>query len=359
MPETRFSTYKGAIHIHSDLSDGTGDINLITRAAKNAGLDFIIVTDHNHYDRDEGIINGVYVIKGEEISPLDCNHYLALGINEKIDFCDNSQTYIDEVRAQGGFGFAAHPDEGAGVNEGVDDSGTERKNSYHCIPWTDKNIKPDGVEIWNWFSSWADSLDDSNIFTLAYAYLFKHNLVGNPKNRTLKWWDDLNNESEKIVPALGGVDAHALKINKYIIPVTIFPYETCFKTITNIIYLKEELSNDFQTAKSQILDAIKNGNNTIVNRHISKELPEIYIKDSQNVYSFGEEIELRKDLCIHFESDKLMEIRLIYNGNEEGKYSSRDLILPVTKSGKYRLEVFYRGKGFLYTNPFYVKEKAE
>ncbi|MBR6126960.1 PHP domain-containing protein [bacterium] len=344
---------KGAIHIHSTLSDGTGDIDLITRAAKKSGLDFIIVTDHNYYDIDEGIINGVYVIKGEEISPSDCNHYLAFGTKEKIDFCDNPQTYIDEVRAQGGFGFAAHPD------EGICDNGEKRKNSYHCIPWTDKSIKPDGVEIWNWFSSWADSLNDRNIFTLAYSYLFKHNLVGNPKNRTLKWWDDLNNESEKIVPALGGVDAHALKIKKYIIPVTIFPYETCFKTITNIIHLKEELSKDFQMAKNQILNAIKNGNNTIVNRYISKELPQIYIKDSQNTRSFGEETELSKDLCIHFESKRFMEVRLVYNGKEVEKIETNNIKIPVTKSGKYRIEVLYKGKGFLYTNPFYVKEKAE
>ena len=345
---------KGAIHIHSTLSDGTGNIDQITRAAKKAGLDFIIVTDHNYYDTKEGIFDGIYVIKGEEISPPDCNHYLAFGINEKIDFCDNPQEYIQKVREQGGFGFAAHPDEGRSDTEGE-----KRKNSYKCISWTDKNIKPDGIEIWNWFSSWADGLDDRNIFTLAYAYLFKHKLVANPKNRTLKWWDELNNETQKIIPALGGVDAHALRINKYIIPVTIFPYETCFKTITNIIYLKEELSKDFQKAKSQILNAIKNGNNIIINRHISKEIPKIYAEDNKNIYSCGEEILLSKDLCIHLTSKELMKIRLVYNGKEEGNFFSCDLILPVTKSGKYRLEVLYKGKGFLYTNPFCIKDKIE
>ena len=66
----------GAIHIHSVYSDGTGNIDLISKAAKKAGLDWIIVTDHNSFDIEEGIYNGVYVIKGEEISPKNENHYL-------------------------------------------------------------------------------------------------------------------------------------------------------------------------------------------------------------------------------------------------------------------------------------------
>ena len=69
--------YIGAIHIHSNHSDGTGDVNLITKAAKSAGLDWIIITDHNNFDIEEGIFNGIYVIKGEELSPADNhNHYL-------------------------------------------------------------------------------------------------------------------------------------------------------------------------------------------------------------------------------------------------------------------------------------------
>ena len=66
----------GAIHIHSVYSDGTGNVDLISNAAKKAGLDWIIITDHNSFEIQEGIYNGVYVIKGEEISPKNENHYL-------------------------------------------------------------------------------------------------------------------------------------------------------------------------------------------------------------------------------------------------------------------------------------------
>ena len=347
-----FYTYKGAIHIHTKLSDGTGDINSVSKAAKKAGLDFIIITDHNHYDNDEGIINGVYVIKAEEISPKDCNHYLTFGLNETILPDDNPQNYVDKVRIKGGFGFAAHPNEGYSYDK--DGNIYPRKNSNHCIPWTDKNIKPDGIEIWNWFSNWADNLDDSNILSLAYAYLFKHNIITPPSKLTLEWWDKLNNESKDVLPALGGVDAHALKFYRYIVPVTVFPYETCFKTITNNIYLSNALSDIFSIAKEQILTAIKNGNNTIINRKILDKLPEIYVENLSGKYYVASNITLDENTSLHFVSNKMLRVCLIYNGNVICDVISDNFSHKIENAGKYRIEAYYRGRGYLYTNPFNI-----
>ena len=50
--------YKGAIHIHSLNSDGSGDIETITRAAQKAGLSWIIITDHNYFDLKEAFDRG-------------------------------------------------------------------------------------------------------------------------------------------------------------------------------------------------------------------------------------------------------------------------------------------------------------
>ena len=123
--------YRGAIHIHSLNSDGSGDIETISRAAQKAGLSWIILTDHNYIDTEEGIYNNVYVLKGEEISPKNKNHYLALGINHKIEPDENPQIFIGEVREQNGIGFAAHPDEFS-----------KRKNNYPPINWN-KSFIPD------------------------------------------------------------------------------------------------------------------------------------------------------------------------------------------------------------------------
>lgn len=336
--------YLGGIHVHSKYSDGTGDIYAITRAAKKAGLDWIIVTDHNNFDIQEGIINGIYVIRGLEISPVNSNHYLALGIDKIIDYNQEPQKFVDEVREQGGVGFAAHPDES-----------NNRKNKYSPIKWRDKAVVPDGIEIWNWFSVWADNYVDKNIFAQAYAFFFKHKLITKPQTETLSWWDGLNNKSNEIIPAIGSIDVHALKIDKYIFPVTIFPYKDMFKTITNVITLKKELSKDFLIAKKQILEAIRLGNNFIVNRKMTKVIPQVMISNSKETVYAGESIELDEDTYVRVKFGKEFEVRLICNGEVIWENKTKEAEIPLCKKGKFRVEAKLNKLGYAYSNPIVVR----
>ncbi len=331
--------YIGAIHIHSKFSDGSGDIKAICRAARRAGLSWIVITDHNNMDIEEGFIEGVCAIKGEEISPSN-NHYLALGINNLISPCLSPSEITQAVRAQGGFGIASHPDES-----------DNRKNTNHPIKWLDKAIKPDGVEIWNWFSTFADNFCDNNIFKIMFAYLFKHKLITPPKRETLSWWDDLNSSSNKIVPAIGGLDAHALKIKKYIFPVTIFPYKNMFKTIANVIYLDDALSSDFKVAKEQILSAIKEGRNLIVNRKICRKIPQINISNLTQVANCGEVIMCDNNTSLNIELARKYEIKVLRDGEEIFTDFSKRLKLPINKKGKYRVEIKKDKLGYAYSNP--------
>lgn len=346
MMENNTNKYKylGAIHIHTLHSDGTGDINSIAKSAKKAGLSWIIITDHNNFDAQEGIINGIYLIKGEEISPDYGNHYLALGIDKLIHHSDNSQENIDAVKLNGGFGFSAHPDES-----------DKRNNSYPPLKWTDKNIIPDGVEIWNWFSQWGDNYDSRNIFGIIYSYLFRQKLVSKPYRTTLDWWDKLNQNKQQTVPAVGGIDAHAFKTSKYIIPVTVFPYEFSFKTIVNQIHLKEELSKDFEKAKEQILEALKNGNNIIANLSVSKDIPKIYVTNNTAVIQSGESVKLDADTYINVECRKKTQITVVKDGIQINTKNTKNLKLKLTECGKYRVETEINSRGFAYSNPIIVR----
>ena len=338
--------YNGAIHIHSLFSDGTGNIDLISKSAKKAGLSWIIITDHNNFDIEEGIINGVTVIKGEEISSKSRNHYLALGINECINPSENIQKSIETVRNYGGFGFAAHPDES-----------DSRSNSHKPIKWTDKNIIPDGIEIWNWFSQWADNYNSKNIFNIAYSYFFKNKLVKKPYRVTLDWWDRLNNKEGKIVPAIGGIDAHALKIKDYIFPVTVFPYKFLFKTITNQIILNEPLDNNFDIRKKQIITALKNGNNLIFNRQTLNQPPDFYITNDSEYAESGNSVALDLNTYLHFNCNKKAEIKIYKNGSEIANFNNDKAELKITDCGKYRLEAEINGYGYVYSNPIIVNER--
>ena len=52
--ESKLYLYPGIIHIHSKFSDGTGDIDEITKAAKKAGLTWVLIKEHNNIDMKEG-----------------------------------------------------------------------------------------------------------------------------------------------------------------------------------------------------------------------------------------------------------------------------------------------------------------
>lgn len=342
---TKNFTSIGVIHVHTKFSDGSGDVEFIAQAAKKAGIDWIIISDHNDFSAQEGIYNGVYVIKAEEISPDIGYHLLAFDIKEEIKKTENPITNIDNVHKQDGFCFAAHPDES-----------DLRRNSNPPIKWLDKTIIPDGIELWNWFSDWANRYNNTDIFHIAYAYLFRKKLIQGVEPETRMWWDKINNQNQEIFPAIAGCDAHALKVKDYIFPVTIFPYEYCFKTAANLIFTKQPLSADFKTAKGQILQAIKNGNNILVNRKKCKFHNEIsvQVKNKCITVNCGDKIELDNETELHLEIPTKAEIFLYLNGNEIKIAKTKNFTHKIKEKGKYRIEVYKAKSPILYTNPIVV-----
>ncbi|MCY4120695.1 MAG: hypothetical protein OXG72_07215, partial [Acidobacteria bacterium] len=80
-PSTPFpsAVLRGAFHVHSRWSDGSGTVDEIALAGAAAGLDFVILTDHGDgmTSRPPSYRGGVLVIQGTEIS-TDGGHYVAL-----------------------------------------------------------------------------------------------------------------------------------------------------------------------------------------------------------------------------------------------------------------------------------------
>ena len=70
----------GAVHVHTTLSDGSGAPEHVARQGREAGLSFLVVTDHNTDAGRylDGYRDGVLVLTGVEISTHQ-GHVLALG----------------------------------------------------------------------------------------------------------------------------------------------------------------------------------------------------------------------------------------------------------------------------------------
>lgn len=338
-------SYNGALHIHSTYSDGTGSISYISSAAKKANLDWIIITDHNNIKGLENKKNGwnekLAVIVGQEISPKKGNHYLAFGLDEAVSCEQTPQEYINEVRNKGGVGFIAHPDES-----------DKRKNNYPPLIWEDWNTENfDGLEIWNHLSDWVDSYEPKNAVK---QYFFRNNYVKGPTEKVLNWWDSLNKNNETVVPAVGGVDAHALNMKFKKFSIKIFPYKSTFKTVRNRIYLEKELSSDFKEAENQILTALKNGNNIIYNAHWG-DFDGFYAKSVDKKIYPGQTATLEKNMTLTGKVEKSAVFIVIKDGVCIHASMGKKLHLSITEPGSYRIEVRHKGKPWIFTNPMIIK----
>ena len=339
--------YPGAIHIHSTHSDGSGTIEEIAHAAKRAGLSWIIITDHNNLSGIEGIYDGVSVIIGEEISPPDGNHYLALGIKTVISPDIPVADFIQKVKKQGGFGFIVHPDEKE-----------SRKNHYGPLSWQNWDIKDfGGIEIWNYMSNWADYYDEKNVFKTVKAYLFRNNVLSGPTKKVMSKWDELNNKTKQIIPAIGGVDAHSFDIKRGFVTVNIFPYKSTFKALTNFIYLDSEMPQDFESRKKIILNSIKSGKNLIMNRAWGrkKNIPEFYIHNKQSKAYSGDSIKIDTTSKMVIEFPLKSEIKIIHNGKIILQKKAKSIEFANLEKGKYRIEAYYKKCPWIFSNPILAK----
>src|ERR1035437_4152126 len=247
----------GAIHMHSVFSDGSGEVEDIARYAGEAGLDYILLTDHNTLralkEGYEGWYDNTLLLVGCEIND---KHYLAFGINEAYSTRLPAKEYVKRVKDAGGIGFLAHPHE-------------KRKYmvEHPPYPWTDWDISDfTGIEVWNHMSEWMENLTEQNKYK---SFLHPLKSIVAPPKQTLAIWDKFN-LTRKVV-GIGGVDAHAHKYNVLgFVEVEVFPYKVLFKSIRTHLLIEDELprknnEKSLNTTKKIIYDALESGNCFLAN----------------------------------------------------------------------------------------------
>jgi len=106
-------TVPGVIHVHSSRSDGRGTPDEIAQAAAQAGLKFVVITDHGDGTRTPEppvYRSGVLCLDAVEISTFG-GHYIALDMPASpYPLGGEARDVVEDVKRLGGFGIAAHPD---------------------------------------------------------------------------------------------------------------------------------------------------------------------------------------------------------------------------------------------------------
>lgn len=334
----------GALHMHTHHSDGTGAPEELIRAAQETGLDWIWITDHDNTDAapHAGQHKGVTVLVGYEITPFR-NHYLVGDIEGVVSRDMPSADFVAEVRAKGGVGIVAHPDERA-INE-----------YSECYRWEDWSVRGfDGIELWNYMSDWIQQYTPTGKYL---NFFFPEMALRGPTLDTIRWWDSLQTEGHRPTGVFG-VDVHAFKVKKFGYMFEVYSYVHCFRTLVNYLQLDAPLSNTFEEAQRQIWDAIRRGRVIMAHRGRGDASGTTFLAataDGKTVSTCGDTVPLTEGLSLEFLCPQDAELRLFQNGNmvvREDK--ARKLRFACTEPGHYRVEAHRRGM-WIMTNHIHVE----
>jgi len=339
---------RGAIHVHSRYSDGSDSMEKIIAAARAAGLDYVMVTDHNTLKARqlgwEGWHDGVLVIVGCEISSRhghcvafdisDCRRYHKLAPPE----------YLARVKEQGGTAYVAHP------KGNIKPEFVLKLSEWRY--W--ENPDYDGLEIWSYMHDWIEGCHFRNL----REYLRHPDAyVSGPPAGVLQLWDKL--AQRRRIVGLGALDNHAANFPFRKLPwalVKIFPHEFCFRTVRTHIMtppLKRQGTEDVQT----VLDAMRNGRCYIDYAPLGDGSGFRFTATHEGrEYQMGDEVHGGAPVNFSVHSPCPAEIILLRNGLAEAAEECTELQYSTDGSpGVYRVEARIDGRPWLFSNHIYIR----
>ena len=352
----------GNLHMHTPYSDGEGYHAEIAQAAIRAGLDFVVVTDHNvwvqgippyHTSEDTRSEKKVLVITGEEVHDQtllpQSNHLLVYNARRELAACAyDPQRLIDEVNTANGLCFLAHPFDYE-----------SKLINYEPIHWRRWDVTGyHGLELWNYMSEFVRLVTTP---AQAIHYATDPGLgISSPNPETLKKWDELLAGGQRVV-AIGNSDAHATKVHKFGRSAVIFPYEFLFRAVNTHLLSEEPLNGDYEHDCHLIFTALRNGH-----CFVGYDAPaptkgfRFSAQGDKTTAIMGDEITGAMGVTLQASAPAKADLRIVCNGQIVKKKDADTHITHITSQpGAYRVEAYleYKGakRGWIFSNPIYIR----
>lgn len=346
------------LHMHTKYSDGHGTHTELAHAAIHAGLDAIIVTDHNiwvqgvekYYQLGE---EKVLLLSGEEVHDQtrqpQKNHLLVFGAEKEMaTYASDPQNLINQVADAGGLCFLAHPIDPEAPKFNQDD-----------LSWVSWDVNGyTGIELWNAMTEFK-SLLTGYIPAIRYSLDFEKVAHG-PFPDTLKKWDALLAEGKPVV-AVGGSDAHQLPGSLGPLKRTLFPYEDHYRAVNTHLLLEKPLTGKVDADKKLIYQALAAGH-----AFIGYDLPAstkgfnftAHVDDKDVV--MGDTVVKPRTATVQIRLPQATECHLIKDGEIiKTSHKRETMIYKISDPGVYRVEAYiqFKGKrrGWIFSNPIYVR----
>jgi len=350
-------TARGAYHIHSNRSDGSGSVDDIAAAARRAGLGFVILTDHGDGTRPVDAPqyrHGVLVIDAVELN-TGGGHLVALGLPvAPYPLAGTAADVLEDVHRLGGIGIAGHPD-----------------SPRPALSWQAWDSRVDGIEWINADSGWRDESVPALARTvMSFGFRAPASMAAllDRPVELLARWDDMG--ATRSVPALAAADAHARlglrqatdpDVSRLHLPVP--GYEATFRTFSNHVVLERPLGGDAVADAAAVLGALRHGRLfTVIDALATPGALEFTAESAvRTLGGMGEAIALDGDVTLRarVSGPPGTTLRLIRNGSLARETFAAELAVPA-EAGVYRVEAHtLRAPGtppipWLLSNPIYV-----
>ena len=342
--------YTGCLHIHLNPDIRDDNFNIIVSGAINSGLDFLILNPHTpcrkrslDYFLMEGYRDGVLILAGEEADEkTGLNHILVYGkknwvgrrpLEEIVKFIENNSL----------ISFAAHPD---GKHRLFGFQNDHRWTKRHLLNFLT------GIEVWSLLFDFSARTNPSNVLIRYLA--FPGNLKG-PSFSTLSLWDRI--AKIRRFTGVSGLDIHPLRYGlKYFDIKKNFEYGSVFKILRNHILTEKRLTGNSSTDIKIIEDAFRNARVFFAND---------FIADSTGFFFGTEDRKSTMGDCVNSDKELLVELpeqadaRIITAKKVISFKSVRRMVFKPEESGPCRIEVYYRGMPWIFSNHIYVMKLTD
>jgi hypothetical protein len=302
------------VHLHSTWSDGTGTVAQIVSAGRRAGVDVVMLTDHNTRAGavDEGWHGSVLLLVGEEVTPERSDHTLVFD----------------------GLSFAAHPWS----------RGSQRFARFGPgMPHTGlSSPELTGVELWSFVTDTAErigSVREGLLFAAAPLRVLDH-----PPALNLSEWDRMC-RSRRVV-AIGGLDAHQIGIRvRGRVPLRLMGYARSFRQLRTHVLCRELPSGSLEQDRELVYEALREGRCYIAVDALAPARGFSFWASDGTV--MGGEAAFDGQ-TLHASVPRPAQLRLIRDGAVVAGWAA-------DRPGAYRVEARLRDRTWILSNPIYLR----
>lgn len=336
--------YVGCIHMHSTYSDGASTVPEILGFAAEAGLDYVVVSDHSsdmaRADGHTGWHGSLLCLSAPEIGRKGDPHFMAFcPANLEAMLRRPPVEALTAARSQGAATFLAHPHPADFKVYKRPPAGWDHVDGY---PF-------DGLEIWSYLHDVCYKL---NPWRLARFWQAHESLVHGPRPETLRMWDDLGRRRR--VPGIGALDNHAMRLP--IVGPTL-PHLDLFRLHRTHVFCPA-LPSDGAAAERALTAALVSGRSFVAMDGWGDAYGFTCRAEGPNQsLTLGDEAAFAAGTKLIVVSPLAAELTVVGNGETiERRADVRSLELSLQKPGVYRVEARLKGRPWVFTNPIYLRD---